>query len=262
MTKLLKQVIRIVKKVGNQIRKNKFTVEQKDGFANIVTSADTYCQNQLFKSLKKILPESDFVGEEGNNTGSQRYLWVIDPIDGTANFARGIEEYAISVALFDGGECILGVVYNPVKDVIYYAEKGSSAYRNGKIIKVSNRVFADSLFCTAQSLYNKSLAHLCFEIIEEVYMRVNDTRRFGSCALELCRLAEGTCDIYFEIRVFSWDCSASLFILERAGGVCSSVLSYKFTKNEKPFPVIAANNTDNLLELKRTVEKYLTKEVY
>ncbi len=262
MSQLLKEVVQVVKKIGKQIATQSFSVSQKDGCANIVTTADLFCQEQLQEQLRVILPNSGFLGEENETFCQDQLFWVVDPIDGTANFSRGIDEYAISVALCTPNETLLGMVYNPTKDIVYYAEKGSGAFCNDKPINVSNRPFSNGIFCTAASLYNKSLAHVCFQIIEDVYMRCNDLRRFGACALEICRLAEGTCDLYFEIRVFSWDCTAALLILQEAGGYACSALSYKFTKDESPFPVLCANTQENLEEIKRTVEKYLTKEMY
>ncbi len=259
---VIDQVIKIVEEIGREIADISFTISEKGNACNIVTSSDIYVQNALNQRLCALVDGSTLVGEEGWEKSDSDYYWIVDPIDGTMNFSRGIDEYAISVALCKGDETILGVVHSPVKKLTYYAEKGKGAFLNGKPISVSNNGFESGILCTAASLYDKRFAGICFEIIEEIYMRSNDIRRFGTCALELCYLADGKCDLYFEIRVFSWDCTAALLILSEAGGVACSVAPYSFTKNQKPFPVLAANNKENLEKIKKVVQKYINKELY
>ncbi len=259
---LLQQVVDIVKRVGDEVANRAFSVKEKAGAVNLVTSSDLYAQTELSKALCPLVEGSSFVGEEGVEENSSVYFWVVDPIDGTMNFSRTIDEYAIAVALCKGEETLLGVVYAPLKKKLYSALKGEGAWCNGVPIRVSDRPFNAGLFCTAASLYDKRFAPLCFQIIEEVYMQSNDIRRFGSAALELCYLAEGKCELYFEIRVFSWDCTASLLLLSEAGGYASSIPPYAFTKNEKPFPVLAANTKENLEKLQAIAGKYITKDIY
>ncbi len=139
-------------------------------------------------------------------------LWVIDSIDGTMNYSRGIPESAISVVLLQKNVPIFGAVINIFTGDIYTAVAGEGAKKNGKSIFVSSRSFKDALFCTAMSTYRKDMAGVCNDIILDAYMQCNDVRRFGAAALELCYLAEGRCELYFEIRIFPWDYAAGLIL--------------------------------------------------
>ena len=127
---------------------------------------------------------------------------------------------------------------------------------NGTPIFVSDKKFENGILCTAMSLYKKELANQCSKIIYEIYMQCNDFRRFGSCALELCYLAAGMCDLYFEIRVFPWDYAAASLILSEAGGVVSSLDGDKLSF-DKPTLLLGANNYDNHIRLKKIVAKYI-----
>lgn len=230
-----------------------FTTEQKGSVEDIVTSADLAVQKFLEQRLTAVLPEAGFFGEEGCGECKSEYLWVVDPIDGTTNFSRGIRDCAISVALVHKGEPVLGVVYGPYQNRLYSAVKDQGATCNAEPIHVSGKAFKEGLFCTALSLYRKEYAERCMDVLRDVYSQCNDFRRFGSCALELCYLAEGKCELYFEYRVFPWDCAAAALILQEAGGfICNG------TGEPLPFdratPVIAANSKENLDTLVQIVK--------
>jgi myo-inositol-1(or 4)-monophosphatase len=234
-----------------------FTTEEKGSPANIVTSADLAVQHFMEQRLPQILPGSAVFGEEGSGDETDAsYLWIVDPIDGTTNFARGIPEYAISVALLHEEELLLGVVYNPRQDKLYSAVRGLGASCNGKPIHVSDKPFEAGLFCTAMSLYRKEFAGRCMDVIREVYAQCSDVRRFGSCALELCYLAEGTCDLYFEYRVFPWDCAGALLILQEAGGASCTAKGLPVPM-DRAAPVLAANNRENLERILKIVDKHI-----
>lgn len=259
---MIKKVIKIVEDAKKIVAKP-FEVEQKDGFANIVTSADEQVQQFLTEKLQKLIEGSAVLGEESTHESvfGAKYCWIIDPIDGTSNFARGLNQSAISVALKEDDEIVLGVVYNPFTEDLFCAEKGKGAYLNGKKISVSARPFADGLLCTAMSLYKKEYAPTCFEVIEDAYYKCNDIRRFGSCALELCYLAAGMCDLYFEIRVFPWDFAAAQLILKEAGGVITT-LNDEEVYFDKPILLIAANSKQNHKTLSEIVSKHIKRIPY
>ena len=211
---LIKDIIKIVKNTDGIVKKHNFTIQKKSTNEDIVTSADIEVQNYLCSELKKLLPSSGFLCEEQHLIDNKNeFTWVIDPIDGTTNFSRNISECVISIALLSRNVPVIGVVYAPFKHYLFSAVAGHGAKLNGKRICVSDKTFKDSLFCTAMSLYRKEYAEICRDIIFDVYNKCNDFRRFGSCALELCYLAAGKCDLYFEIRVFPWDYAASYLIL-------------------------------------------------
>ena len=235
----------ITAKVAEMVRFTQFDIHQKAGDLDIVTSNDLAAQHYLQKHLSELLPESGFYCEEENVRQLDReYVWVIDPIDGTANYARGIGECCISVGLLHHGKPVVGVVRCIFRDDVYSAIAGCGARKNGQPIHVSDRPFKAGLFCTAMCLYTKEHAALCNEIIFDAYMKCNDVRRFGSCAIELCYLAEGKCELFFELRVFPWDYAAALLILQEAGGMLRGFADEELRFN-KPTALVGANNPEN-----------------
>ena len=259
---MIRKVIAIVKEAGTIALKREFTVQQKGSCENLVTSTDREVQKFLVQHLSALMPGSGFIGEEDDlKTPEREYTWIVDPIDGTANYSRGIEEYAISVALAHQGEIVLGVVYNPSRGHLFRAQKGKGAFLGNKRIHVSSRSFRDGLFCTAMSVYRKDLAPVCNDIIMETYMLCNDLRRFGACAVELCYLALGLCDLFFEIRVQPWDCAAATLILQEAGGAVSGLNGTPLRWNG-PLLLAAANTQDNLNELNVIISKHIKSIPY
>lgn len=260
--KLLEATVEIIRQASEIVKSEDFTVEEKSVKEDILTSADIGVQNFLCEKLKKLLPQSGFLCEEKHMSDLKHdYVWVIDPIDGTTNYSRNIDECAISVALLYNRKPVIGVVYAPLKDYLFTATDGGGAQLNGKNLRVSEKAFENSLICTAMSLYNKSYAKACSDIIFETYMQCNDIRRFGSCALELCYLAAGKCDLYFEIRVFPWDYSAAYLVLKEAGGVLKGFNGEELTY-DKPTVLIGANNFKNFSKLNAIVNKYLKSVPY
>lgn len=261
LSELEEKVVALVKS-ATAITKEKFTITVKDGEENIVTSADTGIQRFLTENLKHILPDSGFLCEENDLRDlSHENIWIIDPIDGTANFSRNINNCAVSVALVRNFKPVLGVVYNIFNGDLFTALKGCGAKFNGRPIKVSQKPFKNSLFCTAMSLYDKNYAKLCSDIIYETYMKCNDIRRFGSCALELCYLAAGMCELYFEIRVFPWDYAAGFLILREAGGILKGLRGEEL-KFDKPTPLIGANTPQNYDLLNGIVNKHVNEKPF
>jgi len=253
----IEDVISIVREASSLMVRGGFEVMHKGSDENLVTSSDLAVQDFLVGKLSALLPGSGFLCEEKDVHQLQHeYVWIIDPIDGTANYARGIADCCISVALTRGGELQMGVVYSPWRGELYSAERGRGAFCNGKPIKVSSRPFKDGMFCTAMSTYIKDYAKACSDIIYDVFMRANDVRRFGSAAVELCMMAAGMIDLYFEIRLLPWDYAAAALILQEAGG---SIISFDgaLPSLEKASMVIAANNSENAGELLATVRRHL-----
>ena len=254
---MLKQVADIVIRSSELMSEEDFRVELKGSLENIVTSSDIAVQAFLCDELRSLVPGCGFYCEEDNlEEKDKEYIWIIDPIDGTANYARGIRECGISVALAHNGTVELGVVYLPFLKELYCAEKGNGATLNGKPIHVSGRPFEDGLLCTAMSTYRKQYAAICNNIIMDTYMECNDFRRFGSSAVELCYLAKGQCELYFEFRLQSWDYAAAMLILREAGGyICN--LDGNLPRLDGPDLVLAANCEESLQRLLTTTIKYV-----
>jgi len=253
----LEEIVSIVRSASELMVTDHFDVMNKDGYANIVTSSDVAVQKYLCKELPSLLPESGFICEEEDMyTEDRQYTWIIDPIDGTANYSRGIPECAISVALKKDDDIIMGVVYNPYQEALFTAEKGVGSFYNGRKIEVSQKPFANGILCCALSLYHKQYTDICSRFIVKSYSQINDVRRFGAASLEICYLAMGRCDLYFEYLLSPWDYAAASLVLTEAGGsLCAyhgEPLQYK-----KPTMVMGANskeNLDKLVEIFKEVE--------
>lgn len=241
----LESLINVVREASRLMVTDHFEVTQKDGYSNIVTSSDVAVQEFLCTRLAELLPGSGFLCEEEDmHDTTHRYTWVIDPIDGTANYSRGIGQCAICVGLRDGDEMRLGVVYLPRTNELFSAEKDKGAFLNGKPIHVSNRPFGDAIICTAYSVYHKEYTNVCSQIVSEVFRQCNDFRRFGACAPELCYMAMGRCELYFEYMLCPWDFAAASLIVTEAGGVISDTTGHPLTCIEHK-GVIAANTPEN-----------------
>lgn len=226
-----------------------FIIAQKGGCENIVTSSDMAVQEFLCKRLSELVPDSGFLCEEKDiHDTRHEYTWIIDPIDGTANYSRDIDQCAICVGLKHLDEMLMGVVYIPRTGEMFHAEKGKGAYLNGKRIKVSSRSFNNAVMCTALPVYHKEYAEVCSRIILEAFGKCNDIRRFGACAPELCYLAMGRCELYFEYLLSPWDYAAASLIITEAGGIISSIDGSALCLTQ-PSGVIAANNVANFNEL-------------
>ena len=259
---MIDQVISIVREASTLFWNRDFQVENKGTAANNVTSVDITVEAFLRERLTPLLENSSFIGEESEgNDFAHENLWIVDPIDGTTNFIRDLGCSAISVGLVRNNEAILGVVYNPYRDEMFYAEKGKGAYLNGQRIQVSDRDIEHSVFCTAMSAYDKALAKPCFNIIEKVYGSCEDIRRFGSAAVELASLAAGRVELYFEIRLSPWDYAASVCIIREAGGYIGTV-EYDDIVYHRPIPVIAANTKENYEYLQSVVSAEIPKIPY
>ena len=257
----IEQVVEAVKSC-KAIMTGAFTVMQKGNASNLVTTADTAVQARLKALLKAILPSAGFLGEESEEKEAlgTRY-WVVDPIDGTSNFVRGMRLSAISVALVEDGEEVLGVVYNPFTEDMFSAVKGQGAYWNGTRLHVSDRDFQHALFFTAFSVYEKRFAPQCMEVMRRIYPQCDDFRRIGTASLELCYLAAGRAELYFEIRLFPWDWSAAAVVVREAGGVVGTVPDERL-RHDSPVILLAANSEENFRILQETVASVIPMRPY
>ena len=225
---LINKICLLVKDCGKVILtadREKMAIDTKSGIADLVTEYDKKIQEQLAIGLKKILPEAKFIGEEGSSDklSDDGYAFVVDPIDGTTNFIKDFHISAISVALLEGKEVVAGVVYNPYLDEIFYAIKGQGAFCNGKKISVSSQPMSNALVLFGSSPYDKSLFKETLEILSEYFYKALDIRRCGSAALDLCSVACGRAEVYFELQTSPWDFAAGKLLVEEAGGVVTTL---------------------------------------
>ncbi len=259
----IQQIVEIVREAGALMdRTGGFEVHDKGARENLVTTSDLAVQHFLTERLGALLPGSGFLCEEEDFADTAHAdVWIIDPIDGTANYARGNENCCISVALARNGELAMGVVFSPWRNEMYTAEKGRGAFCNGKPLHVSDRSYERGILFTAMSTYRKELARSCSDIIYDVYMECNDVRRTGSAAVELCLMAAGFAELYFEMRLLPWDYAAASLILTEAGGaICD--FTGAFPSLFKPSMVLAANTRPHCDRLLETVHKHLSELPY
>ena len=226
------EILRIVEQCGINIISSGFessaahTVTAKDGTANFVTDVDVAAEEYLIRELSAVIPESVFFAEEKNNDAvvfDDKFCFMIDPLDGTTNFMHSMGCSAVSVGLLYNGKVIFGAVYDPYRKEMFHATAGEGAYLNGRAIRVSDRRIEKSLISFGTSPYNR--AEYCdstFERVKRVFNACADIRRNGSASLDVCYVACGRTDAYFEDFLSPWDYSAGMLILTEAGGMLTT----------------------------------------
>ncbi len=193
----------------------------KSGDANFVTEIDLKVQDIIVGRLKKILPECSIIAEESKNTKFElgKYTWILDPVDGTTNLMYGYKYSAIALGLIVEGKPYAGIVYNPYLKEMFTAVKGKGAFVNGRPIRVTgNSTLGDSLITIGTSPYDKGKADETFRVAKNVFLKCRDIRRSGCAALDICYVAAGRTDGFFEMELQPWDYTAASIILEEAGG--------------------------------------------
>ena len=224
---MLEKIIEIVKQAGEIYKSaaGDLGIKNKGSAVNLVTEYDKKIQDFLFSELSKIIPDCSFLGEEGdgNKELADGYCFIIDPIDGTTNFIKGFQHSAISVGLAKDRELIIGVVMDPDLDNIYYAEKGKGAYLNGERIHVSDCDMQNSLVLFGTCPYEHELAKKTFELTEQIFYECVEIRRGGSAALDICYVAAGKADLFYELILRPWDFAGATVVLKEAGGVCMTL---------------------------------------
>ncbi|MBQ0079082.1 MAG: inositol monophosphatase [Eubacterium sp.] len=193
-------------------------VEEKTDFRNLVTSYDTATQDFLMEKLSQVAPDATFLCEEKDAQTISDKMFIIDPIDGTANFVHGTGLSAISVAYAEYGKLVWGIVYNPFMDECYEAERGQGAWLNGKPIHVTDLPLKNTLVSVGTSPYNPEFKEETLELMSKVLTVSMDIRRSGSAALDLCYVAAGRYGLYIEKVLQAWDMAAGIVICEEAGG--------------------------------------------
>lgn len=223
MNKITLSMVEIIKEAA-EIMTTAVDIENKTeekGERNFVTEYDVKVQSFLKDKLSHLLPEAVFLGEEGECKADpyKGYCFICDPIDGTANFRRSYKHSAISLALALNGEIVSAAVINPWLCEVFYAEKGQGAYMNGKKISVSSRDLEHSFVAFGTSPYYPELAKKTIEMLGEIVPITEDIRRVGTAALDLCYVANGRNDMFFELSLFPWDYAAASLIITEAGGI-------------------------------------------
>ena len=194
------------------------------GPADFVSSADKKVEETLISELQRSRPDYSILSEEiGEIKKNSSYRWIIDPIDGTLNFLHGIPHFAISVALERENEIICGVIFDPIKDEIFLAEKDQGSYLNNHRLRVSKRKkFEDCLILTGGPSYKDLNKNISFDNYIKISKLANSPiRKMGSASLDMAYIAAGRADGFFQKGLSYWDIAAGIIIVKEAGGIIS-----------------------------------------
>lgn len=242
---MLNKIINIAKEAGELIRDNfrqTYEVEFKTSESNLVTAIDKKSEKLIIDFINKEFPGHKILAEEsGGENDSSEYLWVIDPIDGTNNFAHGLPIFCVSIGVQKEGETIYGVIYDVMRDTAYHAEKGSGAYCNSRKMRVShNDKLSRSLLVTGfpYDIREKNPGRI-MHIFNTFTLAARGIRRLGSAALDLCYVADGVFDGYWENFLYPWDMCAGQLLVEEAGGIVTDFQGKRRTLSEES--IIASN---------------------
>jgi myo-inositol-1(or 4)-monophosphatase len=206
---------------------------------DLLTTTDKKVENTIIKLIRKNFPAHAILAEESGLSGDKKtiahdrhasYKWIIDPIDGTTNFYHSFPHASISIAVEKDGDIIAGGVYDPLKDELFYAEKGKGARLNGKKIFVSSTPkLSDALLVTGFPYDRREKADYYLSFLKEFMMQTHGIRRLGSAALDYCYVACGRFDGYWEFKLKPWDVAAGSLILTEAGGSLSDFKGKPFS---------------------------------
>jgi myo-inositol-1(or 4)-monophosphatase len=242
---LLSAEINVLEKICDKVSKviirdfgeiEKLQVSRK-GPGDFVTKTDKKVEKIIIEELEKARPKYGFVAEEsGERKNESEFNWIIDPIDGTSNFMHGIPHFAISIALEKNGEIISGIVCDPIKNEMFYAEKGRGAYLNNRRIRVSSRKNLEEVI----GLYGcppmlKVDGNEFFEQIKKASTQIHKLRNYGSAALDFTYVASGRADFAWYDHLNYWDYAAGKIILLEAGGTITDFSGKSFDKQKETF---------------------------
>ncbi|KAF7803839.1 Inositol monophosphatase 3 [Senna tora] len=229
LSEYLASAVEAAQKAGEIIRKGFYQtkhVEHK-GQVDLVTETDKACEDLIFSHLRKLYPTHKFIGEEttaacGATELTDEPTWLVDPLDGTTNFVHGFPFVCVSIGLTIGKVPTVGVVYNPILNELFTGILGKGAFLNGNPIKVSTQTeLISSLLATeAGTKRDKKTIDVCTQRINNLLFKVRSLRMSGSCALNLCGIACGRLDVFFEIGFGGpWDVAGGVVIAREAGGL-------------------------------------------
>lgn len=230
LSALMQVMTTAVRKAGRRMARDFGEVENlqvsKKGPADFVTVADERSEKILFEELSAARPGYGFLMEEGGTVeGTDRsHRWIIDPLDGTLNFMHAQPHFAISVALEREGELVAGVVFNPVTDELYHAEKGRGAYVNDRRLRVSERsFFQEAVIGTGMPFFGKKGHAQFLKELHQIMPMTAGIRRNGAASLDLAWVAAGKLDGFWERNLSAWDVAAGIVLVREAGGFAGSI---------------------------------------
>ena len=214
----------IAREAGRFIMGERMTLTTRDvetkSQASLVTYVDKQAEQLIVEGLRKLIPAAGFVTEEGTaGAAGEELMWIIDPLDGTTNYIHGIFPCSVSIALSERGEMVAGVVYEMGLDELFKAWKGGPALLNGTEIRVAQSYHSvDTLIGTGFPYYDFDRVDRYIDVLRELMRTTRGLRRMGSAAVDLCYVAAGRFDAFFEHALHAWDVAAGAFIVRQAGG--------------------------------------------
>lgn len=224
MDDLLLDAIDIARNAGRVLRSyyrsDKLGIHTKYNEADIVTDADKAAESVIVSSINRLYPDHSILSEEmGEQNNVSDFRWIIDPLDGTTNFSAGLPIFAVSIGIEYKGERTIGVVYDPVLDELFTAVKGQGAFLNGSPIRVKNNGRMDrAVISTGFPVDKNTNSDNNLDNVSRVMPLVRGMRRLGAASMDLCYVAAGILDAYWEMNLHEWDVAAGLLILSEAGG--------------------------------------------
>lgn len=226
----LNVMMKTARRAGRALLKDFGEVEQlqvsSKGPGDFVSRADRTAEQTIREALLEARPTYGFLGEEGAEIEGDdpTRRWIVDPLDGTTNFLHGLPHWAISIALEHKGAIVSGLVYDPVKDEMFYAEKGAGAWLNESRLRVSGRhKMIESIFATGVPFAAKNTLPATLQDLARLMPECAGVRRFGAAALDLAYVAAGRYEGYWEREVFIWDVAAGSLIVTEAGGFVAPI---------------------------------------
>ena len=232
-------------KAGEVLRKGFGTpmkFETKEGRHNLVTEWDNKSEEVIIESIKAHFPDHAFLAEESGESGKQGGIqWIIDPLDGTVNYAHKIPMFSVSIAAASQNEILSGVIYVPMLDELFVAEKGNGAYLNGEKLKVTETAVLDSAITATGLPYNVHENPLCCLDHFNSFARMGiPLRRMGSAAIDLSYVAAGRFDSFWEVSLNPWDYAAGRLLIEEAGGMVTNFEGAPY-RSLTEGPIVASN---------------------
>ncbi len=219
---LLKVAIEAAQKAGDLLRQGfgtSFKISKKGGKHNLVTEYDHAAEKMIIQTISEHFPSHGFLAEESGQGKKGDVLWIIDPLDGTVNFAHGIPVFSVSIAATQGEEILCGVVYQPITEELFTAEKGNGAYLNGHRLRVTKTTDINDAFLATGFPYNVDQNPLhCIDTFSHMTKKGIPIRRLGSAAIDLAYVAAGRFDAYWEVSLQPWDLAGGKLLVEEAGG--------------------------------------------
>lgn len=226
------------------------------GFRDITTEADLAAETQAMQVIRQGCPQARFVSEETNSTYSNYEdipTWYIDPLDGTSNYARGLPMFSVSVAMVRRGQVVCGVVYDPLLEQLFYAERGGGAFlatpHGEERLQASDNERLIDCIATLDWPRNQALREVSLRFLSRLAIQVDTVRSRGSAALGFCGVAAGWSDIYFQFSLSPWDVAAGIVIVEEAGGKITDLHGHPYELHQDSWLVTNGRIHRAVLEL-------------